>query len=198
MLLREQAGAVTAPQRKMLEETAKSCACIGALITEMSDLERVEAGDTIVPNSSFDLAALVVELGMGMTEGQDRGVRVEVRVGRPVQVTGDRARLAVVLRALMHAAIQERDEPGLIVAECSTLPDTSQTWAIVTIGDEATTRLLLDAARDVAPHFDEWREGLGFALPFGRRVIEAHGGSLWSVPVGAPRAGSALRLPTVM
>ena len=44
-------------------------------------------------------------------------------------------------------------------------------------------------------HFDEWREGLGFALPVGRRVIEAHGGVLWSVPIGAPRTGSALRLP---
>jgi signal transduction histidine kinase len=195
MLLREQAGAVTDPQRKMLEETAKSCARIGALIAEMSELERVEAGNVVVPGTPFDLAALIVELGKGVTEGEDREVRLDVRASLPVQVTGDRVRLAAVLRALMHAAIRERDEPGVIVVECSMRADTGQTWAIVTIGDEAATRSLLDAARDVPPHFDEWREGLGFALPVGKRVIEAHGGAVWSVPVGAPRTGSALRLP---
>ena len=195
MLLREQTGPITDTQRKMLEETGKACARMGALIAEMSELERVEAGNMVVPGTPFDLAALIVELGGSVTEGETRGVRLDVRASRPVMVTGDRVQLAAVLRALMHAALQERDEPGVIVAECSMLSDASQTWAVVTIGDETTTRSLLDAARDVPPHFDEWREGLGFALPVGRRVIEAHGGALWSVPVGAPRTGSALRLP---
>jgi len=195
MLLREQAGAVTDQQRKMLEETAKSCARMGALIAEMSELERVEAGDMIVAGASFDLAALIVELGGRLTEGEDRGVCLEVRASGPVQVIGDRVRLGAVVKALMLATLQERDEPGVIVVECSMLSDTSQTWAIVTIGDETTTSLLLDVARDVPPHFDEWREGLGFALPVGRRVVEAHGGAMWSAPAGAPHTGSALRLP---
>jgi len=195
MLLREQTGPITDTQRKMLEETAESCARIGALIAEMSELEKVEAGDMTVPGTPFDFAALIVELGGRANEGVDRGVRLEVRVTRPVMVTGDRTRLAAALGALMHAALRERDEPGVIVVECSTLPDTSQTWALVTIGDETITRSLVDAALEPPPHFDEWRGGLGLALPVGRRVIEAHGGALWSAPGDAPRAGSALRLP---
>jgi signal transduction histidine kinase len=195
MLLREQAGAVTDPQRKMLEETAKACARMGTLIAEMSELQKVEAGDVTVPGAPFDLAALIVELGGREREGEDRGVHLQARVAGPVMVTGDRVRLAAALSALLHAALQERDEPGVIVVECSRLSDTNQAWAIVTIGDETVTRSLLDAARDTPPYFDEWREGLGLALPVGRRVIEAHGGALWSLPIGAPRAGSALRLP---
>ena len=195
MLLREQAGAVTDQQRKMLEETAKSCARMGALIAEMSELESVEAGDMIVPGVSFDLAALIVELGARLTEGEDRGVCLEVRASGPVQVIGDRVRLGAVVKALMLATLQERDEPGVIVVECSMLSDTGRTWGIVTIGDETTTPLLLDVARDVPRHFDEWREGLGFALPVGRRVVEAHGGAMWSAPADARRTGSALRLP---
>ena len=195
MVLRGQAGAITDAQRTMLEETSDSCARMGALIAEMSELEKLEAGDVTVPNVPFDLAALIVELGSGMLEGEDRGVRLEVRATRPVMVTGDRTRLAAALRALMHATLRERSEPGVILVECSTLPDTHQTWAIVTIGDETVTQPLVDAACTTPPPFDEWRGGFGLALPVGRRVIEAHGGAVWSAPGSTPRAGSALRLP---
>jgi len=195
MLLREHGGTITDTQRKMLDETGEACARIGALIAEMSELGKLEAGEVTVPSVPFDLAALIVELAGGMLEGEDRGVRLEVRATRPVMVTGDRTRLAAALRALTHASLRERGEPGVIVAECSTLPDTHQTWAIVTIGDETVTRSLVDAARATPPPFDEWRGGLGLALPVGRRVIEAHGGALWSAPGSTPRAGSALRLP---
>jgi signal transduction histidine kinase len=195
MLIREQAGAVTDPQRKILEDTAKACARLGAVVAEMSDLARIESGDIVVAGAPFDLAALVVDLGGRLTEGEDRGLRLEVRVTGPLPVTGDRVRLAAAITALMHVVLRERDSPGVVVVECSARPDAGQTWAIVTIGDESITEGLLHGASHVSPHFDEWREGLGLALPVGRRVIEAHGGAVWSVRVGAAPTGSALRLP---
>ena len=42
---------------------------------------------------------------------------------------------------LIHAALRERAEPGVIIVECSTLSDTDRTWAVVTIGDESITAL---------------------------------------------------------
>lgn len=195
MMLREQAGPITDKQRKMLEEVDKSCARIGALIAEMSELGKLEAGEVTVSSVPFDLAALIASLASTMHEGEDRGVRLDVRATSPVMVAGDRTRLATALSALMHAALRERGEPGVIVVECSTRPDTNQTWAIVTIGDETVIPSLADAARATPSAFDEWRGGLGLALPVGRRVIEAHGGALWSAPGNTPRAGSALRLP---
>src|SRR5687767_11218082 len=195
MLLREQAGPITDQQKKMLQEADKSCARIGALIAEMSELGKLEDGQITVPRVPFDLSALVVEVASAMHEGEDRGVRLETRVPGPLMVEGDRTRLAAAIGALMHAALRERGEPGVIAVECSTLSDTSQSWAIVTIGDEAEAKPLAAAARTTPPPFDEWRGGLGLALPVGRRVIEAHGGALWSAGGEKARAASALRLP---
>jgi signal transduction histidine kinase len=195
MLLREQAGPLTEKQKKMLEEAERSCARIGTLVGEMSELGKLESGEAALGAQPIDLAALLVELASGMHEGDDRGVRVESRgTSQPVMVTGDRGRLADALRALIHAAVRERGDPGVIVVECSVLMDTTPASVLVTIGDDATGRALVEAAR-ATPPFDEWRGGLGLALPIGRRVIERQGGVLWSVAGNQPNAGSAFRLP---
>ena len=196
ILLRQEAGAITDAQRIMVEAAAKSCARMGMLVAEMSELGLLEAGDVITPTASFDLSALVVELSCATHEGVGRGIRLEARAVEPVLVTGDRRRLSAALGALLQAALRERCLPGVIVAECFTLSDISQTWAIVTIGDEAITRSLVNAVRETPAYFDESSEGLGLALLVGRRVIESHGGALWSSPLGSPRAGAVLRLPT--
>jgi two-component system sensor histidine kinase/response regulator len=199
MLLREQAGPITDKQRKMLDETEKSCARIGALISEMSELGKLEAGEISVPAVPFDLAAVVTEVASGMHEDADRGIRLDVRATQPLPVNGDRSRLGAALKALIHAAMRERGEPGAVIVECSAVPSGNQTWAVVTIGDEAVSQALRDGAMEtIPPPFDEWRGGVGLALPVGRRVIEAHGGALWSAPDPRPRAGSALRLPAAL
>ena len=194
MLLREQGGPLTDKQRKMLEEADRSCSRIGTLVSELSDLGKLEGGDLKPSGPAFDLSALISELANDMHEGEDRGIRLELRgVDRPVMVAGDRTRIGAALRALMHAALRERADAGAVVVECSTTTDSNQAWAVVAIGGEPLVRSLTRPA-DATPSFDEWRGGLGLALPVGRRVIEAHGGAVWSAP-DAPRAGSALRLP---
>src|SRR5687767_15060276 len=197
MLLREQAGPLNDKQKKMLEEADRSCGRLTAIVAEMSELGKLEGREVAMARQEFDVCGLAAELASGMHEGQDRGVTLEVRTSSPIMVTGDRTRVAAALKALMHSALRERGEPGAIVVQCSELQG-NPAWAVVAIGDESTLTPLSHAAQGAGapPTFDEWRGGLGLALPVARRVIEAHGGALWSAADGThSRAASALRLP---
>lgn len=194
MLLREQAGPLTEKQRKMLEESDRSCARLAALVNEMSDLGRLESGTLALARQEVDVNDLIAGLSRDVHEGTDRGVQLEVRAANgPLLVVGDRARLSAAITALTHAAVRERGEPGTIVVESSTSPEDGPS-ALVAIGDGALLDALRGAGRE-RPRYDEWQSGLGLALPVARRIIEAHGGALWSDPRGRSRAAAALRLP---
>ena len=195
MVLKEHGGPLTDKQKKMLQEAERSCERISALVAEMSDLGKLESREATVGRQDVDLGALVAELATDMHEGEDRGVRLDVRVPtRSIVVTGDRARLSAAITTLLHAALRERGEPGVIVAECSVL-DGTPPWAVLAVGEADALPSLVAAGLGTPPPFDEYRGGLGLALPVARRVVDALGGALWSAPGNHPRAGSALRLP---
>lgn len=198
MLLREQAGPLNEKQKKMLEEADRSCSRLGALVAEMSDFGKLEGGEIRFAEQSFDLAGLAAELASGLHDGVDRGVHLEARAAMPVgmteiRVTGDRTRIAAAVKALMLSSLRERVEPGVLLVRCSVTPG-QPAWAVLAIGDDISLPELERAASAPPSGFDEWRGGLGLALPVARRVIDAHGGAVWSAGANA-RATSALRLP---
>jgi signal transduction histidine kinase len=193
MLLKEQAGPLNERQRKMLEEAERACGRLGALVAEMSDLGRLEARELAMSRQDIDISSLATELASDMHEGDDRGVRVEVTTADyPLIVSGDRARVKTAVNTLMRAAVRERGEPGIIVADCSAADFEGTRWAVLAIG-EASLIASLRQCRPTTNEFNEWYGGLGLALPVARRVIEAHGGALWSSTDAG--AASALRLP---
>jgi len=195
MILKEHGGPLTDKQKKMLQEAERGCDRISALVAEMSDLGKLESRELPVARQEIDLCPLVQELAGNMHEGEDRGVRLEVRVpNRPVTVTGDRTRLSAAITTLLHAALRERGDPGVIVAQCTVI-DGTPAWAVLAVGEEEILPSLIDAGLGTPPPLDEWRGGLGLALPVARRVVEALDGAVWSAPGDQPRAGSALKLP---
>jgi|SRR5687768_9355768 len=194
MLLREQAGPLNEKQKKMLEEADRSCGRLGGLVAEMSEFGKLEGGEVSLARHEFDLAALAADLASGLHDGEDRGVLLEARAAIPVMVTGDRARIAAAVKALMLSALRERVEPGVLLVRCS-VGAGHPAWAVLAIGDESVLPELENAAAAPPPGFDEWRGGLGLALPVARRVIEAHGGAVWAASGDKAKSTSALRLP---
>ena len=197
MLLKEQAGPITDKQRKMLEEAERACGRITAVVAEMSDMGKLESRQLSVGRSAVNLAELVAGLASTMQEGRDRGVHLEITgIENAVTVLGDRARLSAALGGLTHASLRERGQPGTVVAALTKVTGTPTPWAVFAVGDPSAIPGLVEQARTGAiTDFDEWRGGLGLALPVLRRVIESLDGAVWSANGDQAKAGSALRLP---
>ena len=178
MLQRDGETTLTERQRKMVDEAEKSCRRLVALIAEMSDISKLDAGLISLARQPLDLFTLVGEVADLVQEAKDREVRLEVRgdaAGAPV--AGDAVRLRSAFDAIFRAILREKRGPTTVIAERRLDSRDGLTSAVVVVAEAANVQVAYE--RTPGP-FDEKRGGLGLALPLARRVIEGHGGRIWS------------------
>ena len=193
MLLQDRAGAVTEPQRRLLEEAEKSCGRLSELVAELSDLSGLEAGSGSFNRAALDLRAVLSEAVAALPALPDRPIAIDLRVapGKAL-VEADPVRLRAAFTAVLSALRRELvTSPTLAVRESVREIDGRPTsWIAI-----ADAQLIAHVAesQDVEA-FNEWRGGVGFSLGVARRVIEAHGGRIWS-PAADAKAGAVIALP---
>ena len=98
-------------------------------------------------------------------------------------MTGDAERLRAAFHAIFRAILREKAGPVTVVAERRRLERDGQVSAVVVVADESDVQAVYDSSWEL---FDVKRGGLGLALPIARRVIEGHGGQIWTP---APSSG---------
>src|SRR5947207_6025974 len=106
-------------------------------------------------------------------------------------VAGDETRLMTAFSAIFRAVLRERAGPCTVVADRRIVEEGSRSSAVVVVADEAGVQAAYDAPAGV---FDEKRGGVGLSLPIARRVIEAHGGRMWSPDLPDPHAARTAAL----
>lgn len=195
MLLKDRAGAVTDQQRRLLEEAEKSCGRLSGLVSEMSDLSALEAGTATFNRSTIDLRDVLREVVAALPPVPDRDVGVALATGDgAASIDGDPVRLKNAFTSLIHAIRRELvDSPQLVVRESTRRLDGRNVSWIALGGAEHVARLQ-DTDPTALATFDEWRGGCGLSLAVARRVIGAHGGSLWS-PADGAKAAAAVSIP---
>lgn len=196
MLLKERAGALNDQQRRLLEEAEKSCVRLSGLLTEMSDLSNLEAGTAPFNRTSIDLRPLLAEAIAALPEIPDRDIAVTLSTGDgPAPIKGDAVRLRTALLSVLSGLRRElvtslelvvRERPG----EHDGRP---ASWIV--IGPPERISELEAAGRESLTTFDEWRGGCGLSLAVARRIINEHGGVIWSPPGDGAKAGAVIVLP---
>ena len=193
MLLKDRAGPLNDQQRKQLEETEKSCARLSDLLTEVSDLENLEASTASFQRQAADLRELLKTAVAQLPALPDREIPVTLQSGNEAApVEADPTRLALALTSVIAALRRELVGSDELVVRQQRVNDGIPRYRIL-IGGRDTVEVLERNTAEL-PVFDEWRGGCGMSLPVARRVINAHGGGIWSPPDGH-KGGALIFIP---
>jgi len=178
MLQKDQEPPMSERQRRMIDEAEKSCARLVAIVAELSDIGKLDSGAIRLAQQPLDFFALLEQMADLVHEGSDRDVKL--RLSGPsegARLTGDVTRLRTAIDGIFRAILREKPGPATVVAERRLDTRDGRPCAVLIVADDGCVQEAY--ARDAAS-FDEARGGLGLALPLARRVIEGHGGRLWS------------------
>ena len=180
MLVKEQAGPISEQQRWVLEKAEESCARLSHVLAEISELSQLESGTAPFNRSTVNLTSLLADVVAALPQLPDRTVRVVLVAGSDASTHGDAVRLKAAFSSILHALRRElvtSDELQVRVDAAN--GDGGSTVRITIGGPDRMGDLQQLAPTELAP-FNEWRGGNGLSLPNARRIIEAHGGRVWS------------------
>jgi signal transduction histidine kinase len=178
MLQKDEAQPLAERHRHMIDEAAKSCARMVALIAELSELGKLDADQAQISPATFDLFPLLAEVASNVHEGSDREVTLQLSGSSAgAGLSGDKQRLTAAFGAFFRAILREQPGSATVIADRRLVQTRGRTSAIVVIAKDTDVQRAYE--RPERP-LDEKRGGVGLSLPIGRRVVERHGGRVWS------------------
>lgn len=181
ILLQELAGPLNAEQAKQLRMVQASSRHLLALINDVLDISKIEAGQLTVDCAPFDLAALVehtVQATMPLAE--QRGLYLRAVVAPEIgTVVGDKRRTEQILMNLLSNALKFTETGGVTVT-CNS----QDGMAVTAVRDTGIGIAASDLPRLFRP-FEQIdtglarkHEGTGLGLSISRRLVELMGGTI--------------------
>jgi signal transduction histidine kinase len=176
-------GELNDKQAEYVDDILASGRHLLALINDILDLSKIEAGRMELELARFDLPlALETTLALVRERATRRGLLLEsaldARVGA---VVGDERKIRQVLLNLLSNAVKFTPEGGRIGVAAAPVDGAveiavSDTGIGIAPEDQAT---VFEEFRQVGHDAARKREGTGLGLTLARKFVELHGGRLW-------------------
>jgi len=173
------AGELTDKQKHMLERSSKRITELLELISDLLDIPRIETGQIIPEMKEVSLRQAIRNcLQEQRKAAREKGVRLRVELPDDLsRIRGSSTRLQQVIANLVGNAIRYTAE-----GEITVRVDEQSEGIRVEIDDTG-----IGIPPDDLPHmFDDFyrasnvtEKGTGLGLSIAKRIVEAHGGSIW-------------------
>jgi signal transduction histidine kinase len=181
-LLGEQsAGPLPPPYPRFVANIQEGARHLVAMVNDLLDLSRIEAGRLDLNLERIDLSAILDEVLSVITPlAEIKGISLENRVARDTAVVADRVRFKQILYNLMSNAVKFTPEEGRV-------------WIETAIDGEIFTICVGDTGIGIAPGeqeaiFEEFHQvastrklasvGTGLGLAITRKLAKLHGGDV--------------------
>jgi PAS domain S-box-containing protein len=154
-----------------------------ALINDILDISKVEAGDTELQEESLDVAD-IVDACLTMTKQRAGNSQLSVSVDIDDQMPllcGDKRRLKQVVLNLLTNAIKFTDPGGSITLKSWYNRDSGFVLQVIDTGIGMALEDIPKALarfQQVSGTLDRQHEGTGLGLPLSKALVELHGGTL--------------------
>jgi PAS domain S-box-containing protein len=199
MLSTQRFGPLTAKQADYLHDITSAGEHLLALINDILDLAKVEAGRMDVQPESFSVGETVAAL-LSTLRPLALGKRITVDFVPPKPdgaVTTDPARFRQILYNLLSNAIKFTPELGRVTVTCAWVdrPDPGAEVVVLEEGDAGALRVTVrdtgigipadkqeviwDEFRQLKPSTGEELQGTGLGLALTRRLVKLLGGVIW-------------------
>ncbi len=181
ILLQELAGPLNEEQRTQLEMVRSSARHLLALINDVLDISKIEAGQMVVMCEPFDLASTLERVASFVRPlAQKKGLALRLEIGEGVGILrSDPRRVEQVLLNLVHNAIKFTERGGVTVTAAADEEGVSIAVADTGIGiPEEDLARVFEPFTQVDTRLTRRYEGTGLGLAISRRLTELMGGRL--------------------
>lgn len=182
LLAEELKGPLNADQQRFVRHIHKDSQHLLALINEILDLSKIEAGKLQLKREALEIGALLDDVLTSIRpRAADNRIQITTALNCPLTIDGDRLRVRQILYNLLSNAVKFTPKGGSVRIDAEPVDGFAQISVVDTgIGIPLEEQQsVFDSFHQVGATTGGTREGTGLGLPITKRLVEEHGGRIW-------------------
>ncbi len=200
LLAEQAAGALSAKQLRFVNHIQQGARHLLALINDILDLSKVEAGRLELNRENLAVAPVLADVLTSIRPpAAAKNIAIHSSIGPDVSIFADRVRFKQVLFNLLNNAVKFTPENGKIWVEAverrgRLTVSVSDTGLGIPIEEQEA---IFDAFHQAGATTKGVKEGTGLGLAITKRLVEEHGGRIWVESEPGKGARLSFTMPAV-